>query len=92
MVAQRPREWHRSLARGAVFTRCLARSDLARRRRQPVARPTPRKETAVNDLLYPVAVALGSTSAFDDVVTGVAGVVFRVGSAAPCGVVFARTI
>lgn len=46
----------------------------------------------MNDLLYPVAVALGSTSAFDDVVTGVTGVVFRVGSAAPCGVVFARTI
>jgi hypothetical protein len=65
------------------------RSTLSLRRRELVARTQPRKETAVNDLIYGIVTALGSISAFDDLLTGVASVVFCVCSAALFGVVFA---
>jgi hypothetical protein len=65
---------------------------LAPCRREPLARPSPRKETAVNDLLYQIIIALGSMSAFDDVVTGVASVVLCICSAALFGAVFAAAI
>jgi hypothetical protein len=60
--------------------------------RKPVARPRPRKETAVNDLIYQIVITLGSMSAFDDVVTGVASVVLCICSAALFGAVFAAAI
>jgi hypothetical protein len=46
----------------------------------------------VNDLIYQIVITLGSMSAFDDVVTGVASVVLCICSAALFGAVFAAAI
>jgi hypothetical protein len=91
--APQRREWHRSLARGVIRTRCTGSG--CRHWPGAVANRSRRrdlKEIAVNHCFAEIASTFGSIRSFDDIVTGVASVAFCACSAVLFAVVFAAAI